>query len=93
MSLREELQRQLLAFVHNRLTERELFMWLGGVGRDIDNEDAETRALWVGASGLLSEVAGYPHDTHDVQSDMAELLGPRESARLRPVPVTGTPVD
>ena len=82
MGLKEELQRQLLAFVHDRLTERELFMWLGGVGREIDGEDAETRELWVAASGLLSEVAGYPHDVRDVRADMAELLGPQESVRL-----------
>jgi hypothetical protein len=93
MSLVEAMPQQLQAFIEGRLTERELFAWLGSIGRDIDAEDADTRELWVAASGLLSEVAGYPHDVHDVQADMAEILGPRGSVRIRQIPATGTLAD
>jgi len=93
MILGESLRQQLQAFVDGGLTERELFAWLGGIGRDIDAEAADTRELWVAASGLLSEVAGYPHDVRDVQADMAEILGPRGSVRIRQIPATGASAD
>jgi hypothetical protein len=74
MSLREELQQQLLAFVDGSVKERELFAWLGGAGRHIDQEDVLTREIWKTAVSLLSEVAGHPHDVDAVQREIASLL-------------------
>ena len=74
MSLREELQQQLLAFVEGKIGERALYVWLGGAGRAVDSETAETRAIWEAAFALLSEVAGRPHDIRDVQADISDLL-------------------
>lgn len=75
MSLREELQQLLLAFVEGRVEERDLFAWLGGAGRHIEREDLQTREVWKTAVSLLSEVAGHPHDVGAVQQDIANLLG------------------
>jgi hypothetical protein len=74
MTLREELQQQLRAFVEGKIGERALFAWLGGAGRSIDSETAETREIWEAAFALLSEVGGRPHDIQDVQTDIADLL-------------------
>lgn len=74
MSLREELRQELLAFAQGRVSERELFLWLGGAGRAISREDEETQSLWAAASGLLSEVSGVEHDAGDVRRDIADLV-------------------
>ena len=74
MSLRGELQLQLLAFAEGTVEERALFAWLGSVGRHIEHEDLETRQIWKTAFSLLSEVAGHVHDVGTVQREITNLL-------------------
>ena len=74
MSLGREIRQQMLAFVNGELDERDLALWLAGVGRSVDVEDGESQALWEDASALLAEVSGIEHDPRLLREDFAELL-------------------